>query len=336
MREQSRASKEYIDEHLRPDIRVTHSLQSPVFVIGQARSGTTILGNLIRKYLKVNFGPESQFFIRIRNDLDKYGDLEQEQNFVRLVEDIAAERCFELNQFGYSVDVERVAEEAPRDYPGCIDFIYSSFAKHNGMNRWGDKTPDYVNNLFELDQMFPNAQYVHIVRDGRDVALSNFNVFFGAKNAVVAAREWHRMMQVSSEFFGTIPNRHIEIRYEDFMQNPTKVLLSIAEFLGINVDLELRDTVLKSVPEEVVADNFGKWKTLFSERQKLAFERVAQKSLKSKGYEVVYKDVAPISKVENLFWTLDHVTKKYASIGAWADNWYKLRLRTRSLLRSFS
>lgn len=77
------------------DLDVKHSRTNPVFVVGNARSGTSIFCKMIRKYLKISFGTESQFIIRYYNTLARYGDLRKDENLLLLIYDISRERCFE-------------------------------------------------------------------------------------------------------------------------------------------------------------------------------------------------------------------------------------------------
>ncbi len=323
---------EVVTKHLIPELDVHHTLTSPLFVVGHARSGTTIVGNMVRKYLKVNFGPESQFFFRLREDLPRYGDLQKDENFSALVTDIAAERCFSFNQFGYVVDVEDAVKNAPRDYAQTIAYIYEQYAQHNWMTRWGDKTPSYVDRLDDLDALFPDAQYLYVVRDGRDVALSNFDVFFGAKNAVKAAVEWRHAVRTADRFFNKIPERVIEVRYEDFLEDPVREMIRLKTFLRIDdADGKVEARFRADISSDLVAANYNKWKTMFSAKQKRNFERVAQSELINKGYEICHGSLPPMGKLSIFSWHLLHMLKKYTYLRAWTDNWYQLQLRLGSL-----
>jgi len=330
MRKRRMSVEEVRERFLLPDLEVRHTRFAPVMLIGQHRSGTTILGTLLRKYLKVNFGPESQFFFRKLRELPRYGDLDDDRNLRALIADIARERCFELNQFGFSVDVDgTMSRLRERTYPGIIDTIFSDFAHHNGMERWGDKTPEYVLHLPELNRMFPDAQYIHIVRDGRDVALSNFDVFFGAKNTATAAAEWKRYIEATREFATSVPQcRFLEIRYEDVMTAPADVFMQMARFMGIvDESGSLEAYVADHLPQDLKAGNFDKWKARMSVPQQRLYERVAGPWLAEYRYERRFDDAPPLGRASMLLYRLDHYLRKYLRIGAWRDNLYKLRLR---------
>lgn len=81
---------------------IVHARVNPVFVIGHARSGTSILTKLLRQHFRISFGTESQFIIRYHDRLVAYGDLQVDSHVRRLIEDISRERCFERwNKFRF-------------------------------------------------------------------------------------------------------------------------------------------------------------------------------------------------------------------------------------------
>lgn len=326
--------KRVVETHLLPELNVKHTLKGPLFVIGHARSGTTIVGNMIRKYLQVNFGPESQFFFRLQKDLPRYGDLSVTDNYRALVTDIAAERCFALNQFGFKIDVEETVAHGTRTYPGAIEYIYRRYAEHNGMSRWGDKTPLYLEDLPALHALFPDAQYVHVVRDGRDVALSNFEVFFGANNAVTAADEWQRAIHLADAFIASVPERCTTVYYEKFLDNPVQELTRLQAFLGVcDADGRVQEAIRSGVQNELSAGNYGKWRTRFSMAQQRRFERVAGSTLRKHGYTCLHDELVPPGRVYVSVWWWLHFLRKYTKLRAWQDNVYALKVRTRSLLK---
>ncbi len=323
--------------YLLPDLEVRHTRFSPVLLIGQHRSGTTVLGSLLRKYLKVNFGPESQFFFRRAATLSSYGDLKSDQALLSLINDLATERCFELNQFGFQIDAQKIVRNVrDRSYSGVIDAIFRQYADHNGMQRWGDKTPEYVLHLPALDRLFPDAQYVHLVRDGRDVALSNFGVFFGAKNEVVAAADWAHYDDLTAQFAASISrDRFFEAKYEELMQDPAALFARLGGFFGIADESgKLQGYIAEHLPAEIRSGNFNKWKSRFTAAQQRRFERVAGQHLSRHGYERVFPDAGSMSVMELAFWRVDHAMRKYLRGGAWKDNFYKLSLRLRDLATS--
>jgi hypothetical protein len=268
---------------------ISHRRKDPVFVVGHGRSGTSILATLIRKHLQVAFGTESQFFIRYHRQLARYGDLAQEPNRRLLVEDLSRERFFQRSKkYGVRLDVDRAVSEAePRTYAGVLAAIMRQNAECQQMERWGDKTPEYTAHLPVLYDLFPTAQFIHIVRDGRDVALSGYQMHFGAKNAYAAARQWSGVLTKVQAFAATVPTTaFMELRYEDLLTNTVETFGRIIAFLDIeDPGGQVTATVGQSAARDLRTGNFGKWKTDLSRREQDMFVAIAGSQLARYGYE---------------------------------------------------
>jgi hypothetical protein len=216
---------------------VEHSRVNPVFVLGQTRSGTSLTCRLLLDHLGINFGTESQFIARVHQRLDGYGDLRDDRRLRQLFEDIAKERFFERTRhnFGFCLDIDRAMRSLEeRTYAGVVRAIFGQFANSQGLVRWGDKTPEYNRHLPLLRRLFPDAQYVHVIRDGRNVAVSMRKTGFGAKTALEAATEWMQCVERIQRFGRELPpDQFLEIRYEDLVAEPACTMERVAEFLGV-------------------------------------------------------------------------------------------------------
>ena len=315
----------------------THTLNAPVFVIGHARSGTSILTRLLRKYLMINFGTESQFLVRFYNRLDQYGDLSKDENARTLIDDISKERFFAKcrRNFNFDIDTNRVFNEAPeRSYPVFVDTMFRHFSDFRKFPRWGDKTPEYINHLPIIHDMFPKAQYIHIVRDGRDVAMSIFRTHFGPKNFVIAAQEWRQQMLEAKSFFQEMPTeQYIEIHYEDLIQDPEPMLLKLRDFLQIDDSSgEVAGLINKEIHDDIKPGNFNKWKTQMTPTQRLNYERIAADMLHAYGYESWLDTPDELSSLETVKWRLHNMWARNTRLDYWQDNWYKAQLRSRELI----
>jgi len=314
------------------DLKVKHTRFSPVHVIGHVRSGTSILLSLIRKYLKVNFGTESQFIIRYYNNLERYGDLTIEKNYKLLINNIAAERCFRRwnKRFGFTLNKEKIFNDRKGDtYRDILFSIFSQFAEYNEMKRWGDNTPEYIYNLPVLKDLFPDAQFIHIVRDGRDVTLSSFKTHFGAKNAYKGATSWVQEIDLVRTFAATLPKeQYIEIKYEDLLTRPVDVFTQLINFLGIEDPKNLlADFINKNIYSDLKLDNFDKWKTEMTPREQFIFEKIAFNHLQNYNYKTFLVNSGEMCFLKKVYWEIDHFTKKITTKGYWRDNLYKLKLR---------
>lgn len=185
---------------------------------------------------------------------------------------------------------------APAD---LLHEVYSAYAQRHGAVRWGDKTPTYTSHIQLLHHMFPEAQFVHLVRDGRDVALSVLDTWGHRLHVdlIFAAHTWVRRLNDAERARQSLPEGlFLELRYEDLVADPEGQLRRVCGFLGesfhrdmLEPDRAARDAVPRGsfhdrLRRPVTADRVGRWRTELSARDLRLYESVAGDALVRKGY----------------------------------------------------
>ena len=104
--------------------------------------------------------------------------------------------------------------------------------RRRGKARWAEKTPEYTLILDFIDELFPDARYIHVIRDGRDVVAS-FRERWGYLAAIRVARGvWVRHVRAARDFGRRVAReRYTEIRYERLVAEPERVLRELFRFL---------------------------------------------------------------------------------------------------------
>ncbi|MBX3441609.1 MAG: sulfotransferase [Planctomyces sp.] len=319
-------------------VPVVHRSLEPVHIIGHGRSGTSNMVRLLRDYLRISFGTESQFIIRFHQNLASYGDLTVESNRRRLVEHICTERWFQrcYKRFRFTTTPDAIlADIREFTYPGVLAATFRQLAKHFGLERWGDKTPEYHHDLDVLLSLFPKAKFIHMVRDGRDVALSGFETAFGEKNVYMAAVDWTTAMREACRFAETVPaDQLIEIRYEDLLTQPTREFNRLIEFLDIDdADGRLLAHIDATINDRLMLGNFNKWKQRLTPRQIARFDGVACDFLRRYGYECTAAEPARRNWLSDGYWRLDSTFRNLLRADHLADNVYRARLRLTTAMR---
>ena len=181
----------------------------------------------------------------------------------------------------------------------AVSAPFVAYAEREGKRRWGDKTPAYIGHVDRLTAIWPDARFVVLVRDGRDVALSVMNVPFGPNNAWAAARSWANAIRRGRDAARRFRGRVLEIRYEDLVTKPAETVGAVCDFLGLGYSDEML-AIERTDRSKVVADQsawftsvwngitteaIGKWRTELTPRQIEAFETVAGDELRVLGYE---------------------------------------------------
>jgi len=298
------------DERIELGLEVDHTRHEPVLLIGHGSSGTSICAGLIRKYCAVSFGNESQFMIRLARLSKNWGDLSDPQVLRGAVNRMLQERYFEKAEhiYGFRPTAEQIiAKVQEPSISGIYNAVFSLMADHQQTARWGDKSPEYMEALPELAALFPTAQYILVVRDGRDTALSVIPRYFGPNNLVSAALEWRDVARQGMRFFETLPaDRKLVIRYEDMMAQPIETLKIVMNFLGARPhDPQMFERIAPMVREEVKSDNTNKWKKKMSPREREIFESLAGPELKYYDFETEFPNPRPASGLQ-LAWAPWH------------------------------
>jgi hypothetical protein len=141
--------------------------------------------------------------------------------------------------FGLDEDRARAAVQAaaPSDYAGVINALFRAFAQAKGKARWADKTPGNVDHIDLLADLFVDGRFIHVIRDGRDVAVSLSEQSWGPRSSVSGAYTWRRRVEKGRDAgvrLGT--NRYMEVRLEDLTADPEGILRSVCAFIGEDFD----------------------------------------------------------------------------------------------------
>jgi hypothetical protein len=212
-------------------------------------------------------------------------------------------RIGRLRDWGLTAD-----DVIPRLRPGmtageAIGAVFETYAALHGKSRWGDKTPLYMQHLPLLERLFPDALYVHLIRDGRDAAVSHLAVPKGimtegwghphdARGFACLWRAEVRSARALGRRVGS--GRYLELRYESLVAEPEGELARICAFAGIPYEAAMLGYVgavdlsgkphqqrLAQPPTPGVRD----WRIEMDAPERRGFEEVAGDLLAELGYE---------------------------------------------------
>src|SRR3954449_13086883 len=145
----------------------------PIFILGCPRSGGTLLRHMLRAHPRIAIPPETRLLLDAYEHRGAYGDLRRPANRQALAEGIVAGAGTRFPALGLAP--RSVADEiiaGPPTLGSALEITLRAYARRQGKPRWGDKRPGYVQHIDALLRMFPDAQIVHLVRDGRDCVAS--------------------------------------------------------------------------------------------------------------------------------------------------------------------
>lgn len=133
-------------------------------------------------------------------------------------------------------DIVRAAvlDDPPASYADAIRRVYAAYATAQGKTRYGDKTPRYLRTVSQLATLFPESRFLHIVRDGRDVASALNAAEWGPRGLSEGALHWQQAVEkgwATARPLGV--ERYYEIKYEDLVRDPATVLEGVCRFIEV-------------------------------------------------------------------------------------------------------
>lgn len=279
------------------------TIETPIFLTGSERSGTTLLRLMLDHHPQIAFNLESEFLVTGISATGAFPDMADYRRTLR------ENRVFRHSRFAIRDDL---------DYPALMnDFLRQKLER--------DRKPVVgatVHYAFSrLKYVWPEAKYIYMLRDGRDVAASIVemgwagNAFIGANWWLEAEREWEELRA------SLAPNRWLEVRYEELIRSPAAQLARICDFAGVAFSERMFDyaqTSRYSLPDP---SQGGKWRRKMAPGEIRLLEARMGPQLAARGYELsrtTPQRIAPLhASWLRLQSRLKVLRRKAATLGLW-------------------
>ncbi len=276
-----------------------------VFMIGIQRSGSNLLRLMLNQLPDIAAPHPPHILQRMMPLIPGYGDLEIKENFMQLVDDAC--RLVEHNPVpweGVDLNRERVAQRC-REHTLVAIFgaVYDLMAEAKGARTWCCKSLANINYLPAIEAYFPQAKYIYLYRDGRDVAVSFRKAVVGEKHFYHIAREWAATQQLALGMRDKIgPRRFFPVKYEDLTRDAEKTMRALCDFLGTPYSASMLDfhqseeaqraakssDLWGNVVNPVMQNNSRKFLKEASESDIRIFESVAGNVMDALEYDRIY------------------------------------------------
>ena len=266
-----------------------------VFVVGKGRSGTTLVRAMLTAHPDMAIPPETHFIMRLaeRPGVAREGRV----NVGVLVDRLKGHHGFAKMGLDHEDVRQQLESSGPPSYADAIRTIFGMYAASKQKPRYGDKTPGHVMHIPALAEMFPEGRFIHVIRDGRDVLLSNLETRFGSADVAEGALVWRRVVAEGRRAGAELgADRYCEVRYEDLLDDPEGQVRRLADFslLDFHGDMlryfKLGSEIVGSAwhhrnlnlpPTKGMRD----WRLEMPGHHVFAFERLAGDQLDALGYE---------------------------------------------------
>ncbi len=195
-------------------------------IVGVPRSGTTMLRFMLCAGGTMVIPPETVFVARLSQDPATQTDKEAFLQFL--------ERTPTWEDFGLTRDdlVARLPADVPFSAGDGVRAFYAAYAARHKVERAGDKTPVYLDEMQAVARILPEAVFIHLIRDGRDVATSWAETWFAPSKDPVALLElWAGKIMAGRAAAAGL--NYVEVRYEDLTRDPALTLKRLCEVIDL-------------------------------------------------------------------------------------------------------
>lgn len=210
----------------------------PIFVVGCPRSGTTLLQLMLHAHRRIAIPPETRFLLTAYWQRHDFGDLTEPGNRRRLAHWIVDRRETRFADLGLDrAETIRRISDAPGTLGSALATIFQAYAHRFGKPRWGDKRPAYLQNLDVILRLFPDAQIINVIRDGRACVASLKEMPWHKQDVYATVAAWARAVDDADRAAHRLDaTQWHQLRYEDLVADPQAELAAICRFLGEEYD----------------------------------------------------------------------------------------------------
>ncbi len=286
-------------------------MTDPVFIIGAQRSGTTLLRLLLNSGPDVSIPEEGTFLMPLLRTCRNRNVVLSRKKIRKFMDYLDRNSQFQL----WGINTARVREQLHDclevDVQQIISLLYEEYARQECKVGWGDKTPSFFRMIPILTNLFPNAKFVHIIRDGRDLYLSWKKMDATKRNPSVTALEWiYKVKRAKNDMQRYAPTNFIEVRYEDLVCNPKVILKTICGFCNLKYKDSMFEYWKKSdkyigkhhsdlIFTGVSKESIGKWKQVDEKEIKRIryFEIIAGDLLRKYDYYIPKREIEYADKL---------------------------------------
>jgi hypothetical protein len=287
-----------------------------VFIVGCPRSGTTLLRHIVSAHPQIVITPEAHWiplWFEKRRGLTADGLVTPE-----LVSELLAHDKFAFFELGRDALMSLVSSGQPISYASFVTGIFDLYGKARGKKAVGNKTPDSARRMDTLHVLWPEARFVHLIRDGRDVALSLISwprvrnkkpgtfPTWNDDPVSTAALWWELNVRQGREAGETLgPELYREMRYESLVAHPAQECAKLCEFLGLDYDeamLQYHETFekAKASPEarhdwQPISSGLRNWRAQMPPDDVECFEAAVGTLLDELGYSRAFTRPRPVA-----------------------------------------
>lgn len=274
--------------------------ESPIFIVGMPRSGTTLISRILSSHSQISIAPESHF---LNYWMQRFSAslLQDEENFQKFWQVFIHSERFGYFECQPSKLISQIQSTDSNKARSLFSNLLKQYAKKTNKSRWGEKTPVHYAHIYRLLNWYPNARIIYMVRDPRAVAASMQKVPWGGNRIIAYALRWKDSIEHLEKW--REDSRVKYVKYEQLVSNSSATLDNICQFIG--EDFQYQMLMSEMIPSEHFSKLYSsewavshltaaatpinrysldKWQEELSNKQIALVEYLTQKSMGKFGY----------------------------------------------------
>ncbi|MBX3020563.1 MAG: sulfotransferase [Bdellovibrionales bacterium] len=277
-------------------------IENPLFIVGTERSGSNLLRLLLNELNDISIPHPPHLMRDLSKVLSRYGNLQDDENFHRLIHDAVRLVDLHFAPWPLVLNKQRIFNETKsRDLYSVYAAVYEQYREHSGKARWGCKSTFMINHVADILEHHARPQFIHLVRDVRDVAVSARRSVFCHYHPYFVAKLWSEEQNKAAYWQSQLPeDTWFTLRYEDLIQQPETMMKEVCGFLGTPYSSDLLKFFDKPAARElsrlsrswenvgrpVLKDNSAKYRKHLSHKDIRLIESVANAPMHHYGYRL--------------------------------------------------
>jgi hypothetical protein len=272
--------------------------EGPLFIVGMPRSGTKLLRGLLSKHSRIRIlAAETDFLAFFEEWIERHGNPVSADAFESFSRELQAGNYFNFRRKArpFKWQEWRAACSGHFDVGGLFEGFarYELDAERGSGLIWADKSPAYIRHIPLILRHFPGARILHIVRDVRDHCVSMQKTW--GKDLRRSAWRWGRDVLTAHRQCISMPERCLEMSFEQLLQNPELQMRRVCLFLDLRFSSSLTQ-LAQSVEgrgdaagrTDIVRDNFSKFESRLTRKEIESIEALAWNAMRAVGYKPLY------------------------------------------------
>ncbi len=205
------------------------------FIVSHPRSGSTLLRLMLDAHPRIAIPPETMFHEVFQLARTPPPPAEAAQAVLAAM--MRSQRWNDLHVQPQALEEAFAQLGGNFTVAEGLRAFYRLYAAGQGKSRFGDKTPGHMFWLTEIAELLPEAVFIHIIRDGRDIAASMRSLWFGPGDDIRAlAESWVKWLVAGFDAADAYASRYLEIRYEELVKQPEQTMRRVLDFVDLPFD----------------------------------------------------------------------------------------------------